>query len=102
MKRFFTLLLAASCLTAVGQKLPVGKSIEADFSKGEDVAWVDFCNESMDLSKSKRAEFWAEYRKILSNLPGPRNIFQIAKNCQTYADMTVPITGLSLHDCTNL
>ena len=68
MNRFFTLLLAASCLTAVGQKLPVGKSIEADFSKGEDVAWVDFCNESMDLSKSKRAEFWAEYRKMESDI----------------------------------
>ena len=68
MKRFFTLLLAASCLTAVGQKLPVGKSIEADFSKGEDVAWVDFCNESMDLSKSKRAEFWAEYETMESDL----------------------------------
>ena len=68
MNRFFTLLFAASCLTAVGQKLPVGKLIEADFSKGEDVAWVDFCNESMDLSKSKRAEFWAKYRKMESDI----------------------------------
>lgn len=68
MKRFFTLLLAAFCLTAVGQSLPMGIATKADFSKGEDAAWTNFCNEALDLSVAEQAEFWTGYHQMEADM----------------------------------
>lgn len=68
MKHFFTLLLAAFCLTAVGQSLPMGLSTKADFSKGEDAAWTSFCNQALDLSGAEQAEFWTGYHQMEADM----------------------------------
>ena len=64
MKYFFALLLAAICLTAVGQISPTGVATQADFSKGEDAAWTNFCNHALDLTGAEQAEFWIVYHQM--------------------------------------
>ena len=57
MKKLFTLLLAAACFTATAQ-------IEVDFSKGEDVVWVTYCNETIGFSNDESQSFWTHYRAM--------------------------------------
>ena len=57
MKKLFPLLLAAACFTASAQ-------IEVDFSQGEDVAWVTYCNETMDFSDEESQPFWKQHKAM--------------------------------------
>ena len=68
MKYFFALLLAAFCLTAVGQISPTGVATQADFSKGEDAAWTNFCNHALDLTGAEQAEFWIVYHQMEADM----------------------------------
>lgn len=68
MKRFITLLFSVFCLTAVGQSLPMGVATKADFSKGEDAAWTNFCNNELDLSGAEQAEFWTRYHQMEADM----------------------------------
>ena len=57
MKKLFPLLLAAACFTASAQ-------IEVDFSQGEDVAWVTYCNDTMDFSDEESQPFWKQHKAM--------------------------------------
>jgi len=57
MKNFCTLLLVTACFTVSAQ-------IEVDFSQGEDVAWVTYCNETIGVSNEESESFWTHYRAM--------------------------------------
>ena len=57
MNKLATLFLSAACFTASAQ-------IEVDFSQGEDVAWVTYCNETIVFSNDESQSFWTQYRAM--------------------------------------
>ena len=57
MNKLATLFLSAACFTASAQ-------IEVDFSQGEDVAWVTYCNETIGFSNEESESFWTQYRAM--------------------------------------